>query len=218
MPQPHTEFDWAIYRDATLAGLAVLIPIPLVDWVFEELFRRRMPGAIARHRGRQLTPAVRNAFEIRNKSCLRTCLTLPVNATIELIIRLSRKILYFLTIKEASDKLSYYWHRAFLIDYMLQTGHLDTAESAQVAQQAMNQVLQITTSPLNQLAWQVVMGTHHILRTLTKARRGNEDDVIQQTKSYLAQRWSDFTAYLTTLAARYDEAYRQISARQDTGA
>ena len=26
--------------------------------------------------------------------------------------------LYFLTIKDASDNLSYYWHRAFLIDFM----------------------------------------------------------------------------------------------------
>lgn len=49
-PQPQTAFEWPIYADATFAGLAVLFPIPLLDWALEEYFRRRMPRTIARYR------------------------------------------------------------------------------------------------------------------------------------------------------------------------
>ena len=38
-PQPNTTFDWLIYADATFAGLSVLIPIPIIDWIFENIFR-----------------------------------------------------------------------------------------------------------------------------------------------------------------------------------
>ena len=33
-------FDWLRYADATFAGLALLIPIPLLDVAFECFFRR----------------------------------------------------------------------------------------------------------------------------------------------------------------------------------
>jgi hypothetical protein len=38
-----SEFTWAIYGDATLAGLSALLPIPILDDVIEQRFRRRMP-------------------------------------------------------------------------------------------------------------------------------------------------------------------------------
>ncbi|HMR66443.1 MAG TPA: hypothetical protein PKE64_20720, partial [Anaerolineae bacterium] len=52
-----TDFDWGVYADATMAGLAVLVPIPILDWLLEEIFRRRMPQAIARQRGQRLSSA-----------------------------------------------------------------------------------------------------------------------------------------------------------------
>ncbi len=214
MPQPRTAFDWAVYRNATLAGLAVLIPFPIVDLFFEERYRRRMLPAIARHRGRQLDPAVRHVFEAR-ESYLSSCLALPVRATWWTIKRLSRKILYVLTVKEATDRISYYWHQAFLFDYMLMADHLNTPESAQVAQQAMQQVLQNTASPLVGLARQVVMSARHVLRTLSRARRGQEDDVLQQIRAQLLSNWSDVEPYFTALAAQYDATYRQMAARPD---
>lgn len=58
MTRPETAFNWAIYAGATLAGLSVLIPLPLLDVAFEQLFRRRMPGSIARARSRQIPPRV----------------------------------------------------------------------------------------------------------------------------------------------------------------
>lgn len=208
---PNTAFDWAIYADATLAGLAILIPIPLVDWAFEEFFRRRIPAAIARHQGRTLAPEIKSKLNQSSDSCLTSCLALPVKLIFELIKRISRKLLYFLTIKEAADKVSLYWHRAFLIDYMLSVGDLEREESAQVARQALEQVLdKATTSPLTHLARQVTGGTRHILRTLRRARRGTEDEMIQQKKSQIAQHWADFEEYLKTLAADYDRVYQMM--------
>jgi len=52
-------FDWRIFADATCAGLSVLIPLPLVDLVFETIFRRRMPGKIAKVRGSEVAPGTK---------------------------------------------------------------------------------------------------------------------------------------------------------------
>jgi len=49
-----TTLDWRICADATCAGLSVLIPLPLVDLVFETVIRRRIPGAISKVRDREI--------------------------------------------------------------------------------------------------------------------------------------------------------------------
>jgi hypothetical protein len=211
-PIPKTEFDWAMYADATFAGLAILIPLPPLDAAFEFYFRTRMPRAIARRRGQTLTPeVVRIMNRAHGDGCLAGCLMAPLNGTVWLIKRLSRKILYFLTVKEASDKVSSYWHRAFLIDYMLLEGHAAQPETALIGRSAIEAVLgDITTSPLLQLANQVTRGVSHIWRTLRKARQGEEDEVVQETRAQMEQNWSSFSAYFIELARQYDQAYREI--------
>lgn len=211
IPKPRTGFAWPVYANATFAGLSVLIPIPLVDWVFERYFRLRIPGSIARYRGNPVPAPVIDTLNQSGEGCLGSCLTLPFKAVLILLKRLSRKILYFLTVKEASDQLSLYWHRAFLMDYMLLAGHLADEASARVARQAMEEVLvDTTTSPLSSLAGSVVTGTRHLFRTLRRARRGEEDELVQQKKTFLARRWSEFEGYLQELAARYYHTYQQL--------
>ena len=209
-PPPRTNFDWSMYADATLAGLSVLIPIPLLDTVFETFFRRRMPTSIARSRGRVLPASIQAELRRNSGSWLRACLMLPLTLTIGLVQRLSRKLLYVLTIKEAADTLSQYWHRAFLLDYMLAAGHLETVASAHVARQAMEHVVATTSSPLTQLATQVIAQTRHIWQTLRRARRGQHDAVLAQTRAQLEQRWGDFAGYFEAVAARYDHHYREL--------
>ena len=204
-----TEFEWAIYADATFAGLSILIPIPGLDWAFEHYFRTRMPRAIARHRGQALQPEVIKALNQRpSQGWLKGCLTLAVQAIIWLIKRISRKILYFLTVKEATDMVSYYWHQAFLFDMMLAKNQLAQEETALLARQAMDDVLQtVTISPLLQLAQQITGGTRHIFRTLRRARRGHEDAEIEAARSEMKQTWTDFAEYFALLAEQYDRAY-----------
>jgi hypothetical protein len=218
IPEPRTAFTWPVYADATLAGLSVLIPIPLVDWLFERFFRQRMPVTITRYRGRRQPPEIVQALNRSSEGCLGSCLLLPFKALLIFIMRLSRKILYFLTVKEATDQLSYYWHQAFLIDYMLLAGHLDNEASTEIARAAMDQVLaQTGTSPLTTLAWSVVRQARHLLRTLLRARRGEEDELIHQEKTFLAAHWSDLEPYLRELAGRYYLVYEQLKRQPETG-
>jgi hypothetical protein len=204
------QFHWSLYADATLAGLSVLVPIPFLDSAFEWFFKRRVPGAIVRWRGRRLDPAVLAELNREKGGWLETCLMLPITLTWGLIKRLSKKVLYFLTIKEATDHLSYQWHRAFLIDYALQHGHLEARDSAEVARLAMEYALATaTTSPLEGLAQRLIPHTRHVTRTLRKARKGEEDEVLGEKRAMMARAWAEFGEYLADVAYRYDRAYQQ---------
>ncbi|MAU01947.1 MAG: hypothetical protein CL608_32825 [Anaerolineaceae bacterium] len=208
---PNEKFDWAIYVDATLAGLAILIPIPLVDLLFEWLFKRRMPQAIARRNGRTLSPEIVRQLNRSSFSCLG-CLLWPLELVWLLLKRTYRTILYFLTIKEATDKLSYYWHRAFLLDLIMKRGDLSGPEESALAAEALQQVLDnLTTSPLTQLAQQVVANVRHILRSSWRwLRRKQEDEMMAETRIQMANAWRDLSAYFAQVAVRYEEQLEQL--------
>ncbi len=205
---PHLEFDWGVYADATFAGLSFLIPIPFLDTAFEWVFNQRMPGAIARWRGRELSREVLAELNRNETGCMQSCLLMPFWLTIQLVKRLSKKVLYFLTLKEASDQLSAYWHRAFLLDYALIAGHLDDAASARRARAIIELLAHPAhISPLAQLAEQLTHGTRHIFRSLRRARTGTEDDSIEQKKNVMQAAWESFGDYFKDLAVKYDQAY-----------
>jgi hypothetical protein len=209
--RPETAFNWSIYRDATLAGLAVLIPLPVLDAAFEQFFRRRMPRSIARARGRQLPPA--SARLLNRWGCSPASLLLfPLWLLFWLLKRLSKKILYFLTVKDAVDTLNYYWHRAFLLDYMLRAGHLDDLAQAEQAEQALSRTLaEVRESPLTTLARQVVRQSRHVLRSLfAVVRRGQETGELQSERSAMAQTWGRFQSHLETVAAHYQVTFDRL--------
>ncbi|MEZ4711470.1 MAG: hypothetical protein R3A44_30030 [Caldilineaceae bacterium] len=216
-PPSSTPFDWAIYADATLAGLAVLIPIPFVDGWVEGIFRRRMPHAIAARRGYMLTTQLVALLNNGNSSFFDYfwgCLLLPLRLIFELIVQLSRKLLYFLTIKRAIDALNYYWQRAFLLDYMLQQGYLDELDNAPLALAALEQTLRATTvSPLTQLARQIIFGPFRIMRSLWHMMRGQRDAEIDETRQEMARSWNRFADFFAALARRYEQIYDDASAR-----
>lgn len=208
--QPYTSFEWPIYADATLAGLSVLVPIPLLDWVLEEQFRRRMPAAIARTRGQRLPRPVVQALNASQQGCLASGLLFLVKLPLELIKRLAQKILYFLTIKAATDQVSYYWQRAFLIDYALRSGHLGSVESAVRARTAMEQVLDARASPFAALAQHIIRSVRNVLPLLRRGRRGQEEDVLSAERATMQQQWSAYEGFLRSLA----EAYTKVHAQQ----
>jgi hypothetical protein len=205
------KFDWAIYVDATLAGLAILIPIPLLDVLLEWIFKRRMPQAIAKRNGRTLSPETLRQLNRSKVSCLG-CLLWPLELVWLLLKRAYRTILYFLTVKEATDKLSYYWHRAYLLDKMMARGDLNNQEEAGLATEALDQVLaDLTTSPLTQLAQQVVANVRHIFRSSWRwLRRKQEDEMMARTRSQMAVAWRDLSGYFAQVGAQYESRLEQL--------
>jgi hypothetical protein len=210
--KPRTKFDWAIYADATFAGLSVLIPIPLVDLFFETLFKRRMAKTIVKRNGRVLHKSINKAFNKWRFGCWPGCLVWPVMLALEFLKRLYRTLLYFLTVKSASDRLSYYWHRAFLIDYMTRRGDLDELNKGHIAAEALEQVLSgMTTSPLIQLAQQIIGGVSHIFRSIWGwVRRKQEDEVVTSAREQMERSWADFGAYFEEVAVKYDAKYAEL--------
>ena len=208
---PDEKFDWPIYVDATLAGLAILIPIPLLDVLFEWIFKRRMPQAIAKRNGRSLSQETIRQLNQSKFSCLG-CLLWPLELVWLLLKRTYRTILYFLTIKDASDKLSYYWHRAYLLDLMMQRGDLAGAEESAMAAEALHQVLNdLTISPLTQLAQQVVANVRHSLRASWRwLRRKQEDEMMIHTRSQMATAWRDLSGYFAQVALNYEQQLEQL--------
>ncbi|WP_420127142.1 hypothetical protein [Longimicrobium sp.] len=203
-----TAFDWSRYADATLAGLSVLVPIPFMDDAFEAFFRGRIPGAVARARGRTLPDDVRAVLAEGDDR--GGCATIPLRLTLGLLKRLSRKILYFLTIKSATDRLSHYWSRAFLIDHMMTAGHLESVASARVARQAMDEVLATVAGPLPRVAGQVIATSRNVWPALRRARRGEEAEEVRQVRSQVEGRWGEAEKDLRSMAARYDAAYARL--------
>lgn len=208
-------FEWPVYVDATLAGLSVLIPFPLLDNIFERIFRRRMIGAIAAHRGLELTPELYNLVNNR-RSCfgkLWDCMIFPCFVLFDIIASFFKLLFYFVTMKKSTDALNLYWQKAFLLDYLVQRGHLDhnNLEHSEVAIVVMEHILQdVGASPLNKLAAKIVFGPCQIMCSLTRyvcccRGRKRQTDTIDQTQEAMSNSWGGFSGYLQSLATRYDE-------------
>lgn len=221
----NTEFDWLIYADATFAGLAILIPIPFVDALLETYFRRRMARDIARRRGRTLSPAVlRLINRQRREGCLAGCLMMPLDLIVYVLRNLYRTVVYVLSVVDASNKLSLYWHRAFLLDYAIGRGHLDNVDQAAPAAEALHRVLQNTeTSPMVNVAQQLIETARHQIRGLLRAiyrfvRRREETAEFKRRRQTIADQWAEFHDYLVGLADRYDAAYDAARREQERAA
>ena len=202
----NTSFDWLIYADATFAGLSVLIPIPMLDWLVEVIFKRRMARTIAKRRGKTLEPHVLRAAG-REPSNLFGCFLWPFILVFEFAKRLSRTILYFLTINASANALSYYWHRAFLLDYCIQNGHFDDASKLDETMAAFHVALDETnTSPLLGLAQQILSGASEVVSTAWNwVRRREENETVTTTKANMAQAWDGFSEHFVSLANRYED-------------
>lgn len=208
------EFDWGLYADATFAGLSILIPLPGIDWLFERYFRLRMARRIGKRHGLALRPGARRILA-SGPLTLGGCLLLPLRVPLWFVMRTFRTIFYVLTIKGATDNLSYYWHRAFLIDRALAAGHgSGTIGELRLAAQAIERTLEESrTSPMSELAAEIVGGARHVLRTVWGVfRRRAEDETTERARRRMARRWGEFAQDLERAGERYDRHYRALTA------
>ena len=209
-------FDWPVYADATCAGLTALIPIPFVDLAFEAMFRRRMPGAIARANGRSLRPEVRSWLARRERRLLGAagCLALPLAMARYSARVVWRKVVYVLALADAAGLVSAYWHRAYLMDHMIRAGHLDQGADAGWALQVFDTVLrEADTSPLIGLARQVASASRRIFRVLLRARRRGSPGQTETLGNVLSLHWTAAEYSLRAVAFRYNELYVQRPVR-----
>lgn len=222
-PLPQTEFIWPVYASATLAGLAVLIPFPIVDAVIEEVFRRRIVGDIAAYNRKPVAPTTRALLNRRSSNWLTGCLLLPFRAVIYLFRDIFRTVLYALTIADATQRVGEYWHRAFLVNYALQKGYLIEGDGEAAAAEAIRRTLkETTTSPLLQLAQELIArfkGTFMRVVTYVRfARRRENQATVAAATEEIATAWSNYRGYWLTVAAKYDGLYEsallQIAAQR----
>lgn len=216
-----TTYDWRIYADATCAGLSVLIPLPLVDLVFETVFRRRIPGTIASARNSRIDPVTRVALArpAGGPLSLSGCLAVPIKVGRYILRRLWRKIIYVFAVADATTALTEYWHRAFLIDHMIRAGHLareaDTDLAVRVFRYVMNE---IDPSPLAGLARQTMASVQHVLRLLVRARRLGAAEVTKSLGDVLASHWRAAEFSLRESAELYNARYRaEVASREELG-
>jgi hypothetical protein len=199
----------------------VLIPLPLVDTIFETVFRRRIPGTIARARRRDVAPMVRRRLgrAVDDSLSLQGCLKLFFTAIRYVLRKIWRKIIYIFSIKDAATALSEYWHRAYLIDHMTRAGHLDAGVDTDLAVQVFNRTLrEADLSPLMGLARQTVANAHHVLRILARARRLGAAEVARSLGDVLASHWKGAEASLVGVGEDYNRRYRvELEAREAAG-
>ena len=217
---PKSDLDWRIFSDATCAGLSVLIPLPLVDIVFETIFRRRIPATIAKVRRREIASEVRRSLGrgLDGPLSLSGCLAIGLAAVKYVLRRIWRKIIYILAVKDATAALTEYWHRAFLIDHMIRAGHLDPGADTDLALRVSMDVLRdIDPSPLTGLARQTVANVHHVFRLLVRARRLGATVVTRSLGELLSSHWLVAKESLQDTASRYNEQYRIAVVRRCDG-
>lgn len=206
---PLPPFDWRVYADATGAGLARLVPLPLVDRALECLFCRRIPGSILRARGLSCDAPTRRELgrcaPWWPRLTRRGCLLAPFILLRMLLSRISRKLLYFLTLREASRSLVLYWFRATLIDHMARSGHLDDPVRCERAMAGFRQALAtVDAGGLRDIARAVISETHFVLLRLLRARRRGAEDALARQRSILRDGWPATAARLASVVVRYE--------------
>ncbi len=206
--------DWRLWADATCAGLSVLIPLPLVDLFFELLFRRRMPRAVARVRGVTLSAAAARRFGRGPQlDLLGSCLTVPFVVTKWILKRVFRKLLYVLTVADAVDALSAYWHRAFLVDYLIRSGHLGADADLERVGRVFDEVLGAAdVSGVKGLARQVVAATGHVPRLLRRARRRGAEEATGAIRGMVDAHWQVVDTSLAAVAGDFDRRWAEATA------
>jgi hypothetical protein len=102
---------------SVLAGLTPLIPVPFVDDVVKNYFRRRLLRSVAAEAGRVLSEEELGALAAEaERGCLTGCLLTAVVYPLKAVFR---KLFYFLEWKRAADVTSRTYHFGYLVGHAL---------------------------------------------------------------------------------------------------
>ena len=111
-----------ILTHAVVIGLTALIPLPIVDDMVKSYFEKRLVRKLAESHGRVLPDGdVDVLSEDRSGG---GCLGCVLGALAYPILKLLRKVAFFLELKRSVDTVSKTAHRAYLVDHALRMGWL----------------------------------------------------------------------------------------------
>lgn len=209
-------FDWIIYRDATLAGLATLLPVPYVDDAIEGRFRRQMPTSIAARRGDSLSPATVKALNERPSSWpdkVKSAIFWPLKLPQRWFIRFWRKAVYVLTIRRTVDTLAHYWRRAFLLDHMICAGYIGAQQNDRATQASaifafyalLEEEQSDTLTDLAVAALRTIPDLPQAVKNAAHALRTDRTESLGAAiQHYMADNWDSFAEYFDGLGQRFD--------------
>lgn len=109
---------------AVLAGLCPLVPVPFLDdWLLARV-RRILVADLGRSRDLDLAQEVRIALAggsdgWRFTGCAAGCLWLLRKVVLKLLVKLSRKVFYFLAVGESLHAATQVFHEGYLLAYAL---------------------------------------------------------------------------------------------------
>src|ERR1043166_3337787 len=107
----------ALVAHAVLTGLTPLIPLPLVDDLAKNYFRRRLVRGLGAASGRGLSDDEASALlKEKGRGCLLGCLSAALVYPLKAVFR---KVFYFLEWKRAVDLASRTYHFGYLTAYAL---------------------------------------------------------------------------------------------------
>lgn len=199
-----------LVADSVLTGLCPLIPIPLLDDFARDLLRKRLVTHLATASGTSMADAEAKILAcgyqpVTTGGCARGCLRMalfrPIVFLVTVIFRkITRKILFFLTVKDTIDTFSQTFHEAYLLRHALSLGILREPTLAGTAptqidprllevRGAVEAVVRNTdTRPVTNLARSVFAGSRRLAtrtakamaRVLRRRREIGEDEITER--------------------------------------
>ncbi len=198
-----------LVADSELTGLCPLIPVPLLDDFARDLLRKRLVGHLATASGTAMADGEAKILAcgyqpVSTSGCARGCLRLALVRSVVFLItvifrKITRKILFFLTIKDAVETFDKNFHEGYLLRHALSLGVLRQpalagAAPAQVdprlleVRGAVEAVIRQTdTRPVTNLARSVFAGSRRLVKRTAKAmarvlrrRQGAGEDEIRE--------------------------------------
>ncbi len=193
-----------------LTGLCPLIPVPLLDDYARDLLRKRLVARLAAAAGTTMTDAGIKILACGyqpagasgcTRGCLHAVLVRPMVFLATVIFRkVMRKVLFFLTIRDAVDTFSRTFHQAYLLRHALTLGLLREPALAGTTESrpdprlleiraAVDAVVRSTdTRPVTSLARSVFAGSRRLAartarrmaRVLRRRRHAGEVELVER--------------------------------------
>lgn len=172
--------------EAALAGIGAIIPIPFVDDLVVRSVKRRMVRRLARLHGLELPPVrvqqLSGTVPERGLGCLwRATVGFLVKLVVKILRRIFRTLLFWLTVKDATDAFSRTFHEGWLVESALRASGPDVVERAPAVRTALEAVLrEIDTRPFERAVKGAFRQSGGLLRraaaALTRRARTEPED------------------------------------------